>query len=207
MMFILGHRILARALQPSLVTKFTAATIDGGYTFEELCNGTSCYSCSKLADIDGEKLCTLDKAVGRLISHTKDLLSQIGTQREFVQSFYIGTTYIPKLERSKFNRLRSNTWKKTGISSRWDDHKSNKQGMFVLAAISRESLPPKCRAKCHQKDYALAIKQRLIYHFTFDNPDERLQNEMAVATGEMSEARHPAYAIYIAFALEEFDSD
>ena len=205
MMFILGHRILARALQLFLVTKFTASTIDGGCTFEELCNDTSCYSCSKLADINGEELRTLDKAVGRLISHTKDLLSQIA-KRGFVHSFYIGRTYIPKLERSKFSRLRSNTWKKTGISSRWDDHKSNKHGMFVLAAISRESLPPKCRAKRNQKDYALAIEQRLIHHFMFDKPDDRLQNE-TIAIGEKSEARHPAYAIYIAFALEEFDSE
>ena len=175
------------------------------------------YACDYLVDIDGEAFPKIKKAARRLISHAKKCLNETDLQRspeEKVVKFYIGKASIHRRRRGRsgyvsFNHLVSNTWKKTGISSRWSVHKKKpygKDGMFVLAAISKESLPPQCRqtgkSKRHQEDYALALEQRLIHHFMFDKADERLENKTVTSGG--SDGRSSiAYALYMAFAVEE----
>ena len=204
--------------EPPAPCQTAGATTVGGCMFEQLTTGSQKnYACDNLADIDGNKLPEIKKAASRLIDHAKMCLIETDRQRspeEKVVKFYIGKASIHRRKRGRsgkavFDRRKSNTWKKTGISSRWSDHKKKpygKDGMFVLAAISRKSLPPQCRqtgkSKRHQEDYALALEQSLIHHFMFDEADERLENT-TTTSGRSDRRKSIAYALYMAFAVEE----
>ena len=210
--------------EPPAPCQTAGATTVGGCTFEQLTTGSQKnYACDNLIDIDGEAFPKIKKAARRLISHAEKCLGEIDLQRspeDKVVKFYIGKASIHRRKKAgrkkagsakyvSFDRSDRNTWKKTGISSRWSDHKKKsygKDGMFVLAAISRKSLPPQCRqtgkSKRHQEDYALALEQSLIHHFMFNKADERLENK-TVTSGRLDGRKSIAYALYVAFAVEE----
>ena len=190
-----------------------------GCFFDELCTGTKKdFACDFLENIDGKEATSIDKAGEMLIKHVNKCLERIERcRRKKVQHMYFGKTSIQcrtfkKIIEVPFDRLKEYTWEKKRIRSRWKDHSKSKDGrlnygkdgMVVLAVISEESLPQCCQgdSRYHQEDYTLALEQRLMHHFMFNKADQRLFNP-TVTAGKSDKKKSIAYAVYMAFALEE----
>ena len=78
------------------------------------------------------------------------------------------------------------TWKKNGISSRWGCHKKKeygRDGLVVLAAVTKDAVPQQCRGEVHQEQYALALEQMLLHHYKLDIGDQRLHNDTFTSGG------------------------
>ena len=188
------------------MASFVSATTTGGCTFEELCNGTRCnYVCdpSCLVDLRGEE--NMDRAVRKLIDAVECTFRNLECARDCtVEKFYIGKTFIKHRRKTKFDVRSPYTWKKNGISSRWQEHKKKdygKDGLVVLAAVTKKCVP----GNTHQQQYALCLEQRLLHHFRFHEQDGRLVNS-TFATGGETKTKYIAYAVYIAFSLREESS-
>ena len=137
----------------------------------------------------------LESTVGELERHSGKSIARI----------YIGKTCIrPRRRRlGGFDRLNPNTWKMTGISSRWREHHRNhygRDGLVVLCAITRETVPE--GSPMSQGDLALAIEQKLLHHYLLSHPDPRVVNK-TLADGHLAEHNYHAYAVYMAFRYED----
>ena len=165
----------------------------------------------------------LESAKTTLIKWVDDTIKdiQIQSDRNIVK-FYIGKTYVRKVKNRKFDAMKPLTWKKGGISSRWHCHKKEsygKNGMVVLTVVTKGDVPQKTiTAFKHQEMYALALEQNLIMHYACVKGDDRLANTsthpgMYVQqkdgneTKASNEAKAIGYPIYMAFALDDSDSD
>ena len=172
-------------------------TTIGGAEFELLCRGTVRNYSANPADLSGQ---TEVKAVKKkLIAQLEDTIKalQIESGRK-IAKIYIGKTY------QRFYPLKHHTWKKNGISSRWGEHKHKdygRDGLVVLGAITRETMPERCRGRVHQEDFALAMEQKLLHHYLLSHPDPRVVNE-TFTTGQATKDKCHAYAIYMAFRYE-----
>ena len=108
-----------------------------------------------------------------------------------------------------FNPLNHHTWKKNGISSRWGSHKHEdygRDGLVVLGAITKQTVPERCRDRVHQEDFTLAMEQKLLHHYLLSHPDSRVVNDTFTA-GRPPERNHYAYAVYMAFSYTDDDND
>ena len=66
----------------------------------------------------------LHKATGRLVKQLDDTIRDIEIQSgKKVVKFYIGKTFVRQIKNRKFDAMNPNTWRKSGISSRWCHHK------------------------------------------------------------------------------------
>ena len=128
-----------------------------------------------------------------------------------IANIYIGKTYILRRKKPgggylKFDPLNSNTWKKKGISSRWQDHKKHnygRDGLVVLGAITRETMPERS-SQVNQEHFALAMEQKLLHHYLLSHPDPKVPvvNE-TFSTGATTKQVSYAYAVYMAFRYED----
>ena len=130
-----------------------------------------------------------------------------------VVKFYIGKTYVRKNKRSKvFDAMNPNTWRKEGILSRWCHHKQEDyggNGLVVLTVVTKDDVPQQSiPAFKDQEMYALALEQQLIIHYAFIRGDERLANTSTHPGKEQKEeSRAIGYPIYMAFALDDSETD
>ncbi len=122
----------------------SVATTRGGVEFDDLASEkVPPYYAFRLTKIsEGMDLRT---ATDILIKSIDETLTDIETQSDKrISKFYIGKTYIHKIRRRQFDRMRQNSWKKGGISSRWHHHKSQdygKSGMVVQTVVTKEAVP------------------------------------------------------------------
>ena len=182
----------------------------GGCSFNQLCEGDiSTYCSDNLVDIRG--LTQLEEAKNKIVAKINDIIKSLETSREKrVAKIYLGKTYIHRRRASSnryldLNPMDDRTWRLKGISGRWNEHRRTdygKDGMVVLAAVTKEAIPPQCQDRIHQQDYAFAIEQRLLHHFIIATADRRVVNP-GFSTGETDQNISAAYAIYMAFAFEE----
>ena len=193
---------------------YTKTTI-GGADFDLLCTGTvQDYSANPANLATAKKLSHIKRKLKRKLEDTIQAL-QIESGRT-IAKIYIGKTYI--LQKKKrgggrgyetFDPLDHSTWKKTGISSRWQFHKDEdygRDGLVVLGAITRETMPERCResGQVDQEDLALAMEQRLLHHYRLSHPDPRVVNK-TFDTGKTTRQHCIAYAVYMAFRYEDTD--
>ena len=186
-------------------------TTFGGCTLEHLHRGSKNYVCdaSCLVDLVGKD----SKKAKEELKHKLDELFQdleLQTERR-VKKYYIGKTFIKQRRRPnnrkrfvKFDPMDPYTWKKNGISSRWGCHKKTeygRDGLVVLAAVTKDSVPQQCPHKVHQEQYALALEQMLLHHYKLDIGDQRLDNDTFTAGGPDG-GKSIAYAVYVAFTLD-----
>ena len=73
--------------------------------------------------------------------------------------------------------------------------------MVVLGAITKQTMPERCRDRVHQEDFALAMEQKLLHHYLLSHPDPRVVNE-SFSTGQVTKDKCYAYAVYMAFRYE-----
>ena len=124
-----------------------------------------------------------------------------------IDQLYIGKTFISRRRKrgggfQKFDPLDHKTWIKQGISSRWDKHKaSGRDGLVVLCAITKDTVPKGCQDEVHQEDFTLAMEQKLLYYYKVSHPDKRVVND-TFSTGKQS-SKHHAYAVYVAFKYKQ----
>ena len=74
--------------------------------------------------------------------------------------------------------------------------------MVVLGAITKQTMPERCRDRVHQEDFALAMEQKLLHHYLLSHPDPRVVNE-SFSTGQVTKDKCYAYAVYMAFSMKE----
>ena len=186
-------------------------TTFGGCTLDDLHRGSKNYVCdaSCLVNLVGKDS---KKAKEELKDKLDELFQDLELQTERrVKKYYIGKTFIkrrrnPNSRRTfaKFDPMDPSTWKKNGISSRWGCHKKmeyGRDGLVVLAAVTKDSVPQQCRHEVHQEQYALALEQMLLHHYKLDIGDERLDNDTFTAGGPDG-GKSIAYAIYVTFTLD-----
>ena len=120
-----------------------------------------------------------------------------------IAKIYIGKTFIQRRKKGggrgyqNLNPLKHHTWKKNGISSRWHVHKHEdygRDGLVVLGAITKQTMPERCRDRVHQEDFALAMEQKLLHHYLLSHPDPRVVNESFTA-GQATKDKCYAYAV------------
>ena len=208
-------------------------TTQGGADFDDLCRGFVKNYSFNPADIVGQidvkaikqKLIKqLQSTVNnleleveaikeKLVKQLESTISDLELQSDrTIAKIYIGKTYIHRRKRPgggylTFDPLNSYTWRKKGISSRWQDHKKEdygRDGLVVLGAITRETMPERCResGQIDQEDFALAMEQKLLHHYLLSHPDPRVVND-SFSTGRATEDRCYAYAVYMAFRYED----
>lgn len=191
----------------------------GGCTFDELCNGTQIYyACDNTVDI--RRVSSIEQAKRKIVRHIDDCIQAIEIERTDIEhidmkvsEFYIGKTYIRRIKKrgggySKINPMDPETWRKDGIRSCWKYHRDQgygEDGMVVLAVVTRGALPPNTTDSMYKEDYAIALEQQILHHYVFDAPHEKLVNE-TFNPGKLDDDKSAAYAIYMAFRLEETDS-
>ena len=180
----------------------------GGVGFEQLCTGAVRNYSANPANIAGQT--EVETIKQKLIAQLESTVRELELQSDrTIAKIYIGKTYIkqrkkPKGGYQKINPLRHHTWKKNGIKSRWHDHKHEdygRDGLVVLGAITRETMPERCRGRVHQEDFALAMEQKLLHHYLLSHPDPRVINE-TFSTGQATKNKCSAYAVYMAFRYE-----
>ena len=158
----------------------------------------------------------LPRATDTLVKWVDDTITDIEIQSgKKVVKFYIGKTYVHKNRRSKvFDAMSPTTMRKEGIRSRWHHHKQEdygRNGMVVLTVVTKDDVPQqsiRVRAFKHQEMYALALEQQLIIHYAFIRGDERLANTSThPGMQQQEESRAIGYPIYMAFALDDSETD
>ena len=188
----------------------TAATTRGGITFDQLCRDDQpYYVCDKeclVHDISNED--TLQKMEDKLVNKIEENFRAIEIGRDAkINKFYIGKTFVQKPKRSKtVIPTDPKSWTKTGISSRWGDHKKEdygKDGMVVIAVITKDQVPLHQNGDrvIGQEHYTLALEQRLLHYYKITRKDTRLDNE-TFTSGGTDKKGSAAYALYVAFSLE-----
>ena len=98
---------------------------------------------------------------------------------------------------AKLNPLIPGNWRKEGISSRWNDHRKEeygKNGMIVIAVITRDQVPEGAASKVKQELYTLALEQRLLHYYQITKGDERLHND-TFTSGGTDKKRSAVYAL------------
>ena len=194
----------------------STTTTHGGCSFEQLCNGsTQYYACDNLIDIvrnrDGH-VPTIEEAVQMISEHLDGCVQSIETQRGCrLEYFYIGKTHVKQRKGATFNHMKRSTWRlANGINQRFADHRDagyGQDGLVVLTVVTREAIDPDIRRNkpdLHQEDYALGLENRLIQEYMRRDP--RLAND-TLATGRRDTTPSIGYPLYMAFKLEDDDSD
>ena len=161
-----------------------------------------------------EDYSALQRATGTLVKWVDDTITDIEIQSgKKVVKFYIGKTYVRKNKRSKvFDAMNPNTWRKEGIRSRWCHHKQEdygRNGMVVLTVVTKDDVPQQSIPTFkHQEMYALALEQQLIIHYAFIRGDKRLANTSThPGMQQQEESRAIGYPIYMAFTLDDSETD
>ena len=224
-----------------------ASSVRGGIPFEELCKGKKSHYSFNLVDLvegkESENKEKMDEDVKKLSKKLKDTIydleiGPIDRKGSTIKYYYIGKTYIHRRKKKKdkygrggyqkFNHMEEHTWIKKGISSRYKSHSTKnygRDGLVVLAAITKDVLPKPRLRHITQEDYALILEQRLTHHMLIKERDPRLYNttfsegrrqrkaqdvdEKESSTDSDSDSDDSdkkgahAYAIYIAFKREK----
>ena len=184
----------------------------GGCSFDQLCRG-GCryYVCDRGYLVHITQLDTLEKAEDKLVENIENIFQDLQTQREKkITKFYIGKTFVQANQKyPKLNPLNPGSWRKGGISSRWNDHRKEeygRDGMIVIAVITRDQVPTTAASKVKQELYTLALEQRLLHYYQITKGDERLHNE-TFTSGGTDKKGSAGYALYVAFSLSEDEEE
>ena len=202
---------MAEANDETETTNTCTTATRGGMSFDQLCRGESpYYVCDRVCLVELTHRDTLETAEKKLVEKIENLFLEIQIQKDVrINKFYIGKTFVQKKAKTKIlNPLNPNTWRKEGISSRWSDHKANdygKDGMIVIAVITKEQVPPTKEGKpavVHQELYTLALEQRLLHYYKITKGDVRLVNK-TFTCGNTDKKASAGHALYVAFSCIE----
>ena len=149
---------------------------------------------------------TIKDATRRVYERASKCIDELETGKETnVKHVYIGKTYIRRKNgHCPFDRSNTSTWSTEGIHSRYQDHlKSSygKDGLIVLAVVTRESIPEKCaQDECFtdQEEYVLMLEKRVIEFCWLEDP--RVHNA-STKPGKTDGAESEAYVVYMSFAM------
>ena len=183
----------------------------GGCSFEQLYNGECYYVCDRECLVHVTQLDTLQKAEDKLTEKIDTLFQDLRIQTgKEIKMFYIGKTFVQANQKyTKLNQLKPDSWRKGGISSRWNDHRKEeygRDGMIVIAVITRDQVPEGAASKVKQELYTLALEQRLLHYYQITKGDERLHNE-TFTSGGTDKKGSAGYALYVAFSLSEDEEE
>ena len=190
---------------------------NGRVEFSQLCTGSVRGYSFNLVDVGiGTSIISMEHIMIRQLEDTVRELQHFSGRR--IARIYIGKTLIPRRRRRRrrrapggefmpFHCMNPNTWRMTGISSRWRSHHRQdygRDGLVVLCAVTRNNVPE--GSTTSQEQLALAIEQRLLHHYSIDHPDPRFVNE-TFTTGHLAQHNYHAYAVYMAFRYADEEND
>ena len=185
----------------------------GGGTFEDIVKGKKTYVAQQQCLVDLKGKTNIEDIKSTLIRHCDNTLDRLEKESlSKIEKFYVGKTFIQRRRKPRgkgfitFNHMDPNTWKKNGISSRWGTHKKEdygRDGLIVLAAITRDSVPQTNPAKTlDQEQFTLALEQTLLHHYRFKEGETRLENN-SFNSGGMDKKQSKACCVYVAFKLSD----
>ena len=189
----------------------STCTTRGGCSFEQLYNGKCYYVCDRECLVQVTQLDTIQEAEDKLTEKIDTLFQDLRIQRDKeIKMFYIGKTFVQANQKyTKLNPLIPDSWRKGGISSRWNDHRKEeygKDGMIIIAVITRDEVPEGAAPKVKQELYTLALEQRLLHYYQITKGDKRLHND-TFTSGGTDKKRSAGYALYVAFSLSEDEEE
>ena len=198
-----------------------------GISFDELCRGERTYYSFDLVDlvetkeIDAKR--KMDRDIEKLSKKLNETIHSLecgNADREgsTVKQYYIGKTYIRRRHKAgggyqHFDHMNPSTWRTEGINSRYKSHITKnygRDGLVVLAAITRAALPTPHLRRISHEDYTLILEQRLLHHMLINELDDRVANltfnegnrqRRVQDSGDIDYADSDAYAyaLYMAF--------
>ena len=192
----------------------------GGATYDELCRGAQKnYSfnlvCLHRNNNQTEEAMPFALAAETLKEQIETSIHDIQTQNiegKKIKSFVIGKSNA-KQRKSRgsgyvdFDCMNHNTWSlgEAGVNSRWHEkyNREGYDGLVVLAAITRKGVPKRIldnQEWMDQEQYAIALEQRLISMFMFEDVDNRIKNK-SFDTGKDSKTTPYAGVVYFAYKL------
>ena len=182
----------------------------GGVDFDALCNGAKYYSFNLVELSTATSVEEVERKLIDKLDETMIALESYLPKKRSISKIYIGKTYVKQKKNQRFDSQNHSSWIKEGITARWRDHSKEdygKDGMVVLGVITRDTLIRCCRNEAratavrniHQEDFALAMEQRLIHHFTFNVPVSKLAND-TFTTGKLTKTAHIGYVVYMTFS-------
>ncbi len=184
----------------------------GGISFDQLCRGDQLpsYVCDRECLVDILREDTLKQAEKKLITNIDTLFKDIEIQKEAtIDKFYIGKTYVITRKNSSMDPMNPWTWRKDGISSRWQHHMDKdycKDGMIVIAVITKDQVPTHRQPTVlHQEDYTLQLEKRLIEYYKRAG-DTRIANK-TLKSGASDGRQSAGYALYVTFSLEDNEQE
>ena len=179
-------------------------------SFDELCAGNVPGYSFNVADLTAarrdmrETRSYKEKMLRMLEKNLFDTVEKLEEgSRRTIAKIYVGKTYIEKRKNKNidFHRLDPSTWVMTGIGSRfrYHHHDKNRDGLVVLGAITRETLPLEFNST---QKLALSLEDELTSRCKRD--DERIEKETYYSPGKRAKNK-TIFCVYIAYryATEE----
>ena len=178
----------------------------GGCTLAQFCQPQepqNNYVCDRDCLVNLREIQGVNARVEALKEKVVDILDQV-RQRGQVEKFYIGKTYVDKKESAaNLDAMDPETWKKDGISNRWQvtykppQSPKNCDGLIVLTVVTKDMLP---HEHTDQQDYAIMLEQRLLHYYKIEAYDPKIKND-SFGEGNRGEM-HDGFAVYVAVKLE-----
>lgn len=132
------------------------------------------------------------------------------TVKEIVKGkgkFYLGKTYVDKIEECTFDEKNKDTWRCHGIQNRHRDHSKNKGlNQLVVICLITKSHVPTCEKDSPER-YTLSLESELINRFTYTE-DLIYRGKIVNATAEPGKKcdddnLHAGFVIYVATGDKE----
>ena len=142
----------------------------------------------------------LDTAERNLIEKVNDIIRR--NRREQVTEYYIGKAFV-NARGQNFDRRDPDTWDFEGIDARWGERNGEGyDGLIILTVIDADVVTG---CPYTQKDFALALEQKLIHHYKIDKNDARIRNR--AFDEEIQGQEHLGYVVYIAVKITKDKDD
>ena len=200
----------------------TPASTVGGVDYDFLIRGSTRSYSSKLIDliaIDQQPIQPLpfNEAKDLLVRQIDGIFADIAREQEEkeIEAFTIGKSHARRRRTAQhgfkhFDRKDLKTWKLDGgINGRWQTtyKEQGYDGLVALTAITREVIPSDVHQNSQNPEqYAIALEQSLIQHYSIDKPDPRLANKSS-HPGKKCANNPYAGIVYVAYKLNDRPAD
>ena len=183
----------------SAATLIASTSTAGGVDYDTLCKGDVKNYSFNIVDLKNAE--TFDEILYTVKRRIRDTIANLEIQSgKEVDKFVIGKTYVRQKRKKggfqEFDEMRPESFKKVGISKRWQQHKYRnygKDGMIVVCIVTRP-------VAYNPQRYALILEEELQKSFRADH-DDRLANSAAYRAGPEATSGAIGYPIYIAYSF------
>ena len=175
----------------------------GGVDYDTLCEGDVKNYSFNIVDLKNAE--TFDEILDTVKRTILDTIANLEIQSDKeVDQFVIGKTLVRQKRKKggfqEFDEMRPESFRKLGISSRWNEHRYRKDGMIVVCIVTRP-VANTCGTELTKdpQKFALKLEEELQKSF---RADARLANSAAYRPGSEATSGAIGFPIYIAYSLK-----